>query len=157
MSASVKKPPQVELLDTNTRVTKAQHVTRDNVNYLWKVGLSRSVRNLDIENHEKKTGIDPIAMEAIGRLLADESAASLSNQSIALFCTSCKVVFMPGINCTVRTLSKRKKKHELSRRRKRKKKSRRIPVNKGLVYTCKMCSNKDTIGTFVQNNRKTQR
>ena len=144
-----------QLIDTKTRMTKRQHVIRDNVNYLWKIGLSRGLsRSL---NNNKKLDIDPIIEEAIGRILENPSSTPSSNQSVALFCTTCKNIFIPGKNCTVRTLTKLRKKHELHKRKKRHGKNKKKTINKGLVYTCKICGNRETIGMLTQrrNNRKT--
>ena len=115
----------LELIDTKTRTTKTQHVIRDNVNYLWKIGLSRSMFN--VNNNKKLKDIDPIIDEAIGRILENPSNTSLSNRSAALFCTTCKNIFIPGKNCTVRTLTKLRKKHELHKRKKDMEKIRRKP------------------------------
>ena len=152
----------LELIDTKTRTTKTQHVIRDNVNYLWKIGLSRSM-NVNkiglsrINNNKKLKDIDPIIEEAIGRILENPSSTPSSNQSVALFCTTCKNIFIPGKNCTVRTLTKLRKKHELHKRKKRHGKNKKKTINKGLVYTCKICGNRETIGMLTQrrNNRKT--
>ena len=140
-----------QLIDTKTRMTKRQHVIRDNVNFLWKIGLSR------INNNKKLKDIDPIIEEAIGRILENPSNTQSSNQSVALFCTTCKNIFIPGKNCTVRTLTKLRKKHELHKRKKRHGKNKMKTINKGLVYTCKICGNRETIGMLTQgrNNRKT--
>ena len=151
-----------QLIDTKTRMTKRQHVIRDNVNYLWKIGLSRSM-NVNkiglsrINNNKKLKDIDPIIEEAIGRILENPSSTPSSNQSVALFCTTCKNIFIPGKNCTVRTLTKLRKKHELHKRKKRHGKNKKKTINKGLVYTCKICGNRETIGMLTQrrNNRKT--
>ena len=150
----------LELIDTKTRTTKTQHVIRDNVNYLWKIGLSRSMIGLSrsvINNNKKLKDIDPIIEEAIGRILENPSNTPSSNQSVALFCTTCKNIFIPGKNCTVRTLTKLRKKHELHKRKKRHGKNKKKTINKGLVYTCKICGNRETIGMLTQrrNNRKT--
>ena len=144
-----------QLIDTKTRTTKTQHVIRDNVNYLWKIGLSRSMFN--VNNNKKLKDIDPIIEEAIGRILENPSSTPSSNQSVALFCTTCKNIFIPGKNCTVRTLTKLRKKHELHKRKKRHGKNKKKTINKGLVYTCKICGNRETIGMLTQrrNNRKT--
>ena len=149
-----------QLIDTKTRTTKTQHVIRDNVNYLWKIGLSRSMIGLSrsvINNNKKLKDIDPIIEEAIGRILENPSNTQSSNQSVALFCTTCKNIFIPGKNCTVRTLTKLRKKHELHKRKKRHGKNKKKTINKGLVYTCKICGNRETIGMLTQrrNNRKT--
>ena len=149
-----------QLIDTKTRMTKRQHVIRDNVNYLWKIGLSRSMIGLSrsvINNNKKLKDIDPIIEEAIGRILENPSSTPSSNQSVALFCTTCKNIFIPGKNCTVRTLTKLRKKHELHKRKKRHGKNKKKTINKGLVYTCKICGNRETIGMLTQrrNNRKT--
>ena len=148
-SIKLKNTSRIELLDTTTRVTKAQHVARDNINFLWKIGLSRSVIN--INNNRKCDFKDPIIEEAVGRLVMHSSAASMSNQSIALFCSCCKNVFIPGVNCTIRTLTKLRKKHEVQKRKKKTKKSKgKKIINKGLVYTCKICGNRESIGVFAQ-------
>ena len=151
-----------QLIDTCFRTTKTQHVIRDNVNYLWKIGLSRSLNNIGlsrsvINNNKKLKDIDPIIEEAIGRILENPSSTPSSNQSVALFCTTCKNIFIPGKNCTVRTLTKLRKKHELHKRKKRHGKNKKKTINKGLVYTCKICGNRETIGMLTQrrNNRKT--
>ena len=152
-SIKLKNTSRIELLDTTTRVTKAQHVARDNVNFLWKIGLSRSVIN--INNNRKYDFKDPIIEEAVGRLVMDSSAASTSNQSIALFCSCCKNIFIPGVNCTIRTLSKLRKKHEVQKRKKKTKKNKGEKcINKGLVYTCKICGNRKSIGVFAQKKRE---
>ena len=147
-----------QLIDTKTRMTKRQHVIRDNVNFLWKIGLSRiNVSRINVNNNKKDIDIDPIIEEAIGRILENPSSTPSSNQSVALFCTTCKNIFIPGKNCTVRTLTKLRKKHELHKRKKRHGKNKKKTINKGLVYTCKICGNRETIGMLTQrrNNRKT--
>ena len=141
----------LELIDSKQRTTKTQNVVRDNVNFLWKIGLSRGLsRSL---NNNKTLGlkdIDPIIEEAIGRILENPSSTPSSNQSVALFCTTCKNIFIPGKNCTVRTLTKLRKKHELHKRKKRHGKNKKKTINKGLVYTCKICGNRETIGMLTQ-------
>ena len=112
----------------------------------------------DVRVYNKKLkDIDPIIEEAIGRILENPSNTPSSNQSVALFCTTCKNIFIPGKNCTVRTLTKLRKKHELHKRKKRHGKNKMKTINKGLVYTCKICGNRETIGMLTQrrNNRKT--
>ena len=148
----------LELIDTKKKTTKTQHVIRDNVNYLWKIGLSRiNVSRINVNNNKKDIDIDPIIEEAIGRILENPSSTPSSNQSVALFCTTCKNIFIPGKNCTVRTLTKLRKKHELHKRKKRHGKNKKKTINKGLVYTCKICGNRETIGMLTErrNNRKT--
>ena len=140
----------LELIDTKKKTTKTQHVIRDNVNYLWKIGLSRiNVSRINVNNNKKDIDIDPIIEEAIGRILENPSSTPSSNQSVALFCTTCKNIFIPGKNCTVRTLTKLRKKHELHKRKKRHGKNKKKTINKGLVYTCKICGNRETIGEYI--------
>ena len=140
----------LELIDTKKKTTKTQHVIRDNVNYLWKIGLSRiNVSRINVNNNKKDIDIDPIIEEAIGRILENPSSTPSSNQSVALFCTTCKNIFIPGKNCTVRTLTKLRKKHELHKRKKRHGKNKKKTINKGLVYTCKVCGNRETIGEYI--------
>ena len=44
----------MELIDTCFRTTKTQQVIRDNVNYLWKIGLSRiNVSRINVNNNKK--------------------------------------------------------------------------------------------------------
>ena len=73
----------------------------------------------------------------------------LGDQAITLFCSSCKSVFLPGTNCTIRTLTKLRKKHEFRKKkmsRKGKRGSCNKYINKGLVYTCKLCGNREIVG-----------
>ena len=142
----LKSKGHVALLDPATRLTKAQHAQRENVNYLWQVGLSRALTKAN--DPTRNAYQDPVSQEAVGRLLK-MPCKGLDDQAIALFCSSCKSVFLPGINCTVRTLTKSRKKHEFRKKklsRKSKHGSHCKYINKGLVYTCSLCGNRETVG-----------
>ena len=139
----------VALLDPATRLTKAQHAQRENVNYLWKIGLSRALTKAS--DPRGSACQDTVSQEAVGRLLKT-SSNGLNDQAITLFCSSCKSVFLPGINCVVRTLTKSRKKHEFRKKkmsRKSKHRDDRKYINKGLVYTCTLCGNRETVGIAV--------
>ena len=62
----------VALLDPATRLTKAQHAQRENVNYLWKIGLSRALTKAS--DPRGKACQDTVSQEAVGRLLKMSTA-----------------------------------------------------------------------------------
>ena len=60
-----------------------------------------------MSRHRKPRGCWKVAQDVNG----------LDDQAITLFCSSCKSVFLPGINCVVRTLTKSRKKHEFRKKK----------------------------------------
>jgi hypothetical protein len=111
------------LVECDSKVSKSHSAQRENVNYLWRVGLVEGVRHCAGGGEEDTPSV--LSQSALSRI---EPTGGSVHEDHVLFCKRCAILFLPGDNCTVRVISNSRKK-----RRKRK------CAEKGVVYTCKSC------------------
>ena len=111
------------LVECDSKVSKAQSVQRENVNYLWRIGLLEGVRHCAESGRNKTASL--LSQDALNRI---KPVSESVHKDHLLFCKRCATIFLPGDTCTVRVMS--------NSRKMRKRKKRR---EKGVVYTCKIC------------------
>ena len=122
-TVDLRNTQRCSLVERDIKVSKAQTIQRENINYLWRVGLLEGVRHC-AEGGENKTS-SLLSQEALRRIKTVNKSV---HKDHLLFCKQCATIFLPGDTCTVRVISNSRK----SRKRQKK-------TGKGIVYTCKIC------------------
>jgi RNase P subunit RPR2 len=133
----VAKIVQFNLVDTTEKLSKTQQGERENVNYLWRLGLYGGM------DGDEETSLGDISQRAIARIETDRQGL---HHNHSLFCKKCSALFVPGETCTVRTISKAKKKKGVDRVGTKRKRLAKTRPTKGMLYTCNHCGTKEHFG-----------
>ena len=122
-TVDLRNTERCSLVERDSKVPKTQAIQRENVNYLWRIGLLEGVRQC-AENGEDNTS-SLLSQDALRRIKTVNESV---HKDHLLFCKQCATIFLPGDTCTVRVMSNSRKSRKLRKK-----------SGKGIIYTCKMC------------------